>query len=54
MDSKATAQRLRKIAKTLRDKDSETSKKRTTKCAQVLVAAHGLGRLKELLTGETR
>jgi len=53
MDRKDTAQRLRKLAKTLREKDKETSKEKTTKCAQVLVAAQGLHLFEEVLRGES-
>ena len=53
MDAKDTADKLRKLAKTIREKNKETTKSRTTKCAQVLVAAQGLERFGRILRGET-
>lgn len=53
MDAKDTAIKLRKLAKSIREKHESNSKKRTTKCAQVLVAAQGLERLGRILRGET-
>jgi hypothetical protein len=52
MDSKATAGKLRKIAKMIREKHENKDKERTTKCAQVLVAAQGLNKLAQVLRGE--
>ena len=52
MSPKDTAKKLRKLAKTIREDNEESTKSRTTKCAQVLVAAQGLQRLGQVLRGE--
>jgi len=42
---------LRKLAQALREQSDKVSKKKIVKCAQVLTAAQGLTRLREVIQG---
>lgn len=52
MDTNITAGNLRKIAKELREQSEQKDKGSMTKSAQVLLAASGLQRLRDVLRGD--
>lgn len=54
IDKKKIATAMRKFAETLREEAEQRQKEYTEKCAQILVAARGLGTLQQLLKGVTR
>ena len=51
MDNKEFAETMRKIAQDLRKEAQEIEHKKAVKCAQTLIAAHGLSKFKEMLQG---
>ena len=48
-ENKKIAEGLRKVAKDLRDQAASDDAEKTEKIAHVLIAAHGLNRLREII-----
>lgn len=51
MKNTELAERLRKVASEMRKQAEESETRKMHKCAQVLVAARGLAKLRELVKG---
>ncbi len=54
MDVKQIPERLRKLAKSLREEAEKVDEFKTIKSAQVLVAAQGLVQLEKIITGDIK
>ena len=51
-DNNQLAESLRKVASELREEDASIQEAKAVKCAQVLIAANGLSRLRKNIRGE--